>query len=126
VWQSFRAGLTGKLTQISMGFFNAPSGAATLDVFQGAGISGPILQTQPITLSQTAPAEFAIWAVNVPVVAGQIYTFRFTPTSDGTFPDPYGVASAQDSYGAGVLGFGSPAGSGPSEFDAVFCTYVTP
>jgi hypothetical protein len=126
VWQSFTAGLTGPLVEIDMGFFNDMSGNGTLRIYAGEGTTGAVLQTLnvPVVGITQPPVTWDNWTVNVPVVAGQIYTFELTPNPQ-TLPDPYGVAiGASNPYPRGVLGLNDPSGSQTTSFDTVFRTFV--
>jgi len=133
VWQSFTAGLSGTLTEIDMGFFNDISGDGTLQIFDGQGTSGTLLQTLVVpVIGITQPdVTWNYWTtVNVPVVAGQMYTFNFIPDA-ATLPNPYGVAlGAPDPYpgpppyAGGVMGENIPSANQTTNFDLVFRTYV--
>lgn len=128
VWQSFTVGTTGTLIGIDMGFFNNMSGQAQLQIFAGEGTAGMLLQTLSIpVIGLTQPGvTWNAWSVSVPVQAGLQYTFCITPNA-ATLPDPYGVAlGTSNPYSGGVLGVNDPSGSYPTNFDAVFRTYVTP
>lgn len=99
------------------------SGSAQLQIFSG---QGSLLQTLtvPVTGVTQAAVTWNAWMVNVPVQAGQQYTFCLTPNA-ATLPDPYGVAiGSPNPYAGGVLGVNDPSGSYPTNFDAVFRTYV--
>jgi hypothetical protein len=126
VWQSFTAGISGTLTQIDMGFFNDISGSGQLQILAGDGTSGQVLQTLTVPVhSVSAGVNWNSWLVNVPVQAGAVYTFNFTPDA-ATLPDPYGVAiGANNPYPGGVMGLNDPSGSYRTDFDLVFRTYVT-
>jgi PEP-CTERM motif len=126
VWQSFTAGTSGTLTQIHVGFFNTMSGDGQLQIFAGQGTAGPLLLTQQVLIfGMTKPdVTWNAWLVSVPIVAGQQYTFSFTP-NPLTVPDPYGVAvGARNPYAGGVLGLNDPSGSYTTNFDMVFQTHV--
>ncbi len=128
VWQSFTAGISGTLTEIDMGFFNNMSGRGQLQIFAGDGTGGAILQTLtvPVVGITQTPVTWNAWAVNVPVTAGQMYTFNLTP-DPATLPDPYGVAiGANNPYPGGVMGLNDPSGSYRTNFDIVFRTHVEP
>lgn len=128
VWQSFTPSVTGTLTAIGMGFFNAMSGDGQLQIFSGEGTTGTVLQTLvvPVFGRTQKAVTWNTWAVSVPVQAGQLYTFRLNPNAT-TLPDPYGVAiGAGNPYLDGVLGSEDPSGSHCGDFDAVFRIYVKP
>ncbi len=124
-WQSFTAGLSGTLTEIDMAFFTAMSGTALMQVRSGAGTQGAVLQTQTIAVTSANALTWDAWAVSVPVTTGAQYTFQITPNA-ANLPDPYGVALASGNlYSGGILGIDDPSGTYPTNFDAVFKTYVT-
>ena len=126
VWQSFTAGITGTLTQIDMGFFVEMTGSGQLQILAGDGTSGQVLQTLTVPVHAVATGiTFNSWTVSVPVQAGSVYTFNFTPNA-ATLPDPYGVAiGTGNPYPGGVMGLNDPSGSYRTDFDLVFRTYVT-
>ena len=125
IWQSFTVGISGILTEIDMGFFNDMSGSGLLEIFAGQGTTGQLLQAlvvPVIGITQT-PVTWNAWMVNVPVTAGSVYTFKFTPDA-ATLPDPYGVAIGFGNlYPGGGMGFGDPTNFEP-DFDMVFRTFV--
>ena len=126
VWQSFTPSVSGTLTEIDMGFFNDMSGSGQLQILLGDGSAGPVLQTLTVpVLGITQPeVTWNSWVVSVPVTAGSLYTFRFTPNA-ATLPDPYGVAiGAGNPYTRGVMGLDDPSGSYRTDFDLVFRTFV--
>ena len=127
VWQSFTAGVSGTLTQIDMGFFNDMSGDGVLRIYAGSGTAGALLQTLtvPVIGVTQSPVTWNSWTVDVPLTAGLQYAFELTP-NPSTLPDPYGVCvGAPDPYPGGALGINDPSGTYPTEFDAVFRTWVT-
>ena len=127
VWQSFTAGKTGTLSEIDMGFFNDMSGSGELQILQGSGTAGTVLQTLTVPVVGITQPEVTwnTWAVSVSVQAGLQYTFKLTPNA-ATLPDPYGVAiGAGNPYSGGVMGLDDPSGSYPTDFDLVFRTFVT-
>lgn len=126
VWQSFTPSISGILTEIDMGFFNDMSGSGQLIILSGDGTSGPVLQTLTVPVRGITQPEVTwnTWAVNVPVTAGSLYTFEFTPNA-ATLPDPYGVAiGVGNPYPRGVMGLDDPSGSYRTDFDLVFRTFV--
>ena len=125
IWQSFTPGISGTLTQIDMGFFNDMSGSGLLEIFAGQGTTGQLLQalTVPVIGITQTPVTWNAWMVDVPVTAGSVYTFKFTPDA-ATLPDPYGVAiGAGNPYPGGGMGFGDPTNFEP-DLDMVFRTFV--
>jgi hypothetical protein len=126
VWQSFSAGASGRLTRIEMGFFNRISGQAELRIYEGDGASGSRLQSANVVITATGNGNLCwnSWNVNVPVVAGRMYTFEIIPCAV-TMPDPYGVAiGANNPFPNGSLGVNDPSGSYRTDFDALFRTWV--
>ena len=127
VWQSFTPGVSGTLTEIDMGFFNDMSGSGQLQLLSGDGPAGPVLQTLtvPVRGITQSGVTWNPWAVSVPVTAGLLYTFRFTPNAT-TLPDPYGVAiGSSDPYPGGDMGLDYPSGSYRTNFDMVFRTCLS-
>lgn len=128
IWQSFTAGLSGRLTQIDMGFFNNMSGDGALQIIAGDGTAGAVLQTLnvPVVAYTNGQVSWNSWTVDAPSIAGQMYTFNFTP-NPATLPDPYGVCiGSPNPYPSGVMGLNDPSGSYRTDFDVCFRTYVTP
>jgi hypothetical protein len=126
VWQSFTPNVSGTLSEIDIGFFNDMSGSGQLQVRSGDGTAGQVLQTLTVpVLGITRPAvTWNAWTVSVPVTAGSLYTFEFTPNA-ATLPDPYGVAiGSGNPYARGSMGLDDPSGSYPTDNDLVFRTYV--
>lgn len=127
VWQSFTAGITGTLVEIDMGFFNAMSGYALLEVRAGDGSAGAVLASQRVPVTAVdGGVSWNAWTVSVPITAGELYTFEVTPEA-ATLPDPYGVCVAMSNpYPRGTMGLDDPSGSYRTDFDLVFKTYVSP
>jgi hypothetical protein len=139
-WQSFTAGITGRLTEVDLGFFaginrnggTSYTGTGTLRIFSGQGTGGTLLQTEAVNVSATssatyAPCDFNQFKTNVASVAGNMYTFDFTPTQGGGLPDPYGICVGTI-FGAGNS-MSSPYTRGmdgdSNLFSMDFKTYVT-
>lgn len=123
VFQSFTCGLSGTLVEVDLGVFNAINGQGTLQVFAGANNLGTVLQTVPVTISCASGNCFTNFATSVPVTAGQVYTFQFTPGAG--IPDPYGVlAQIPGNYSGGQFGLVDPSGTTYPGWDLVFKTYV--
>lgn len=126
VWQSFTAGNTGTLIQIDLGFFTEFSGDGTLEIFQGEGTTGSLLQSTGVTVESfdSPTPTMNSFTTNVSIVSGNQYTFNFIPNTI-TIPDPYGVAIANPGpYSGGALGINSSSGTTLTNFDAVFETTV--
>jgi hypothetical protein len=131
--QTFRAGITGTLSEIRVGFFNEISGMGSLRVYAGSSVSGvPVFAAQVnVTSTGVGVLNWNTWAVNCPVVAGSYYTFQFIPLA---MPQPFGLAiGVRDPYAFGALrqlgGLDQPitvGGPNAGEVDLVFETHVTP
>lgn len=121
VWQSFTAGVTGTLIRIDLGFFSNMSGSGQLQILEGEGINGMILQTLtvPMVCNSGLQLCWMKWKdINVQVTAGHQYTFNLIPNAD-SIPDPYKVAiRSGDPYPGGT--------STRSGSDFMFRTYVLP
>lgn len=123
-WQSFTAGITGTLTQLDLGFFTFINGVGTLEFYQGTGTNGTLLSSQVVPVYCGGGNCLISFTVTVPVIAGQGYTFNFTPGIG--IPDPYGVqVENPGSYGSGYFAIVDPSGTYPTAFDMVFKTHVT-
>jgi len=122
-FQTFTAGLTGTLVQIDMGVFNFINGVGTLIIYEGGDTTGIILQTTTVNVNCPAGNCFATFVVSAPVVAGQIYCFRFIPGAG--IPDPYGVQmEVPGTYAGGEFAIIDPSGVYFTGFDQVFRTFV--
>lgn len=121
-WQSFQAGITGTLTQIDQGYFNAMTGTATLKIYTGTGTGGTLLYSNGVTISGTGNfwVTFTI-SPGVAVTSGQSYTYEIVPIQGGGLPDPYGVqrGGPTDRYVNGTCEFGPG-------WDDVFKIWVCP
>lgn len=123
IWQSFTAGLSGTLTKIEMGFFTSINGEGILNIYSGEGISGTLLQTQKVAVSCGGGNCLLPFSVDVPVSAGNLYSFQFIPGKN--MPDPYGIQLADPGrYSRGVFGLVDPSGIYILNYDMVFQTYV--
>ncbi len=123
IFQSFTCGITGTLVEVDLGVFNAINGAGTLQIFAGANNLGTVLQTIPVTVTCASGNCLANFTTSVPVTAGQVYTFQFTPGAG--IPDPYGVsAEIPGNYSGGQFGLVDPSGTSYPGWDLVFKTFV--
>ena len=124
-WQSFTAGSSGLLAQLSVyGGAGNNSGAvaapALLEVFAGTGTAGTVLASQTFLLAgylnNTTPTTVSFVTPGT-VVAGQAYTFRVSLVNPA--PDVYGIASlcTNNCYAGGSM-------SNNAGFDANFQTLV--
>jgi hypothetical protein len=116
-WQSFTAGITGKLVQIDIGFFGFINGVGILSVYTGNGVGGTLLFYDTVTVycSNTPNAQILSFPVDAEVTAGLQYTLKFDP--DAGMPNPYGVQVEM----TGTYNGGSKDGT---NMDLVFKTYV--
>jgi hypothetical protein len=109
-----------------MGFFTNMSGFGELRIYEGDGTAGRVLQTLRVSVAGSAQPGMT-WnrrCVNLPVTGGRRYTFELRPDRN-TLPDPYGVAVGSPNLDpGGRLGLNDPSGSYPTEFNAVFRTWV--
>lgn len=113
-WQSFTAGIGGKLDHVDMYFSTVSCGSEILRIYSGEGTGGSLLYTGTIS----APAY--TWVSHTPITTivvtqGTKYTIRLTTsTCDGT---NWGSASNNPYSGgrADIL----------SEYDYMFRTYVS-
>lgn len=129
--QSFTPGRTGTLTGVSMGFYNAINGAATLNIYAGNTATGSpiatfsvtvisILSVDPTTSRRTLNMNH--WnGLTAPVTAGQRYCFELVPGAGMT--DPYAVAAATVAFTGGNGQVRDPTGSYVT-FPLVFQTRI--
>jgi hypothetical protein len=109
-----------------MGFFNDMQGIGVLELREGEGSTGPVLQSLvvPVVGHDGGGVSWNSWAVDVPVTAGATITWTFTPDAS-TLPDPYGVAiGSTNPYPGGVMALVDPSGTWITPFDVVFRTHV--
>ena len=122
IFQSFTCGITGTLSEIDMGVFNAINGIGVLKIYSGIDTTGTLLQTTPVSINCPSGNCFTNFPTSVSVTAGQVYTFRFIPGAG--IPDPYGVQlQSPGAYTGGQLGIISGGISYPGD-DIVFKTFV--
>jgi hypothetical protein len=109
-WQSFTAGLSGRLTRLGISF--AMTAGGTLRIYQGEGTGGQLLGTQsiPPTPLSLVSREYDLIS-DIQVTSGSTYTFRLTSAAN-VFWD---IAS-NNPYAGGRMD--NPA------FDCSFKTYV--
>ena len=110
-WQSFTAGVSAGLCQIDLMFCNSNNilhGAGTLKIYEGTGISGTLLATQPVMVDGRAyPKNTVFWqswklATVIALQQQQVYTFQFIPVQGGGLPDPYLIqVNTNDAYPGG-------------------------
>src|SRR5262245_38751732 len=78
VGQSFRAGISGILSLIEVGFFNKIDGVVTFMVYEGEGNLGPLLDSQTCRVVCNRDTLFPFFT-HAPITAGKLYTFLFMP-----------------------------------------------
>ena len=121
-WQSFTVGTTGILSKVSMQFYNSQA-TGTLYIYQGRGIGGTQLTSQPFSIATSGDlmADF-ILSNPVSVVSGVEYTMAFITTS-GTIWEAMG---GPNSYTAGATYIGNnPSSNSNTNWSILFRTYVS-
>ncbi len=115
-WQSFTAERSGNLVQVDVNHNGDPIGSGTLKIYEGEGVSGPLLHEQPVSGTASLWASYQL-TTGVAVTAGNQYTASF---SSG---DSYQLQlSGANPYPGGRMG-----GNGiSSAWDARFKTFVIP
>jgi hypothetical protein len=116
-WQSFTAGVTGKLSAIAVNrWWTSPETGYTLTIYAGDGTGGSVLYSDSnVTVGsglQTIPLSGG-----VNLVSGQVYTWRLTNSSSFTL-----VGYNWSSYSRGRGNWYPTA----DDQDYVFATYVQP
>ncbi|MCX6271870.1 MAG: HYR domain-containing protein [Bacteroidetes bacterium] len=121
VWQSFTAGISGKLDSLYLGvqspLIESPS-PGIISIYSGQGTGGTLLATQNVTF-QYGPFWFhQCFSFSSPaaLTAGNVYSYRLiVPSINVTWID---------------MGMGNPYASGRSNYDPdwdfVFKTYIQP
>ena len=123
IFQSFTCGVTGTLVEIDLGVFNYINGSGTLQLFAGPNNLGTLLQSTTVNVNCASGNCFTNFPTSIPVIAGQVYTFLFTPGNG--IPDPYGVlAQVPGNYSGGQFGLIDPSGTYYPGWDLTFKTYV--
>ncbi|MCX5691629.1 MAG: hypothetical protein NTV94_17865, partial [Planctomycetota bacterium] len=118
-WQSFTAGISGRLTAVTIQT-NGSSGtvAFTLNIYAGTGTGGTLLSSTPVSFNTSSPLN-AERKMLIPtggatvLTAGQVYTFQI---SGGPAWSGYGADANR--YAGGVNSIGA-------SFDAYFKTHIT-
>ncbi|MFO0375665.1 MAG: hypothetical protein ACK51N_01320, partial [bacterium] len=118
-WQSFTAGLTGRLSGVRLRV-SSPQGnvesPGTIQIYAGEGTSGQLLATQQVTYPVGVALRQFDFSAPVDVTAGSVYTIRF---SAPTVPIAWVHLSTANPYAGGRMSFNS-------SWDAVFETLVRP
>jgi hypothetical protein len=122
LWQSFTAGATGALSKITFLFYNCQA-SGTLKIFQGTGINGTLLSSQPFTINTSGAFDLL---VNFPlqnpvnIQSGTVYTFAFI-TSSGTI-----WGGTTNDYSRGVSYYGNtPSSNSNTSENLYFKTYIS-
>jgi len=114
--QSFTAGATGNLDKLELNVdLLFTPGNVVLNIYAGNGIAGTLLSTQTVTIS--ASGLLSIVIPNVPVVAGNVYTFNFPTASMNAY-----VSMTGDTYPGGAW---YNSGTMYTSYDVAFKTYVS-
>ena len=81
-WQSFTAGITGRLVSIDLGLsspINGSSSPGTIRIYAGEGTSGTLLTTQEVTFQDiNFSYQQFIFTTPPTLTAGNLYTIRFS------------------------------------------------
>lgn len=124
-WQSFTAGITGKLTQVDLFKNGCETYSFTLNIYAGTGNGGALLYSNTYNFNTCSVwINMAIPIGSAPnVVAGSVYTIELVMISSSSgsplgFTAHTGNAYPNGSYFSNV--YGSPA-----NWDLNFKTYVT-
>jgi hypothetical protein len=114
--QSFTAAVTGNLDKLELqvAILFTP-GNVVLNIYAGQGIGGTLLSTQTVNIN--ANGTLSIPIANVPVVAGNVYTFNFQTASMNAY-----VWMTNDTYPGGGW---YNSGTMYTSYDVAFKTYVT-
>lgn len=104
LWQSYTAGITGKLVGIGMNLFGA-IGSADLNIYAGTGVEGTLLSTLHLSgVSGSATMAALTLGLDVAQTAGDVYTFSLEnlhcAAGDGACG--YRVSWRTDAYAGGV------------------------
>ena len=84
-WQSFRAGISGKLSSIDLGFYNKSDdiffiGKSHLRLYTGSGINtSNIIHSSSIDVAISPGLIYNKFNINVDIVANQVYTVGYFP-----------------------------------------------
>jgi hypothetical protein len=114
--QSFTAGITGRLSGITVKKTYGSGGTYTLKIYAGEGTAGSILYNQQINFSgNNADYNFTVTGVNI--VSGNKYTFQLV--GSGTIY----LGGGNDSYSGGVF---YENGTAQTYEDMYFKTLVIP
>ena len=117
-FQSFTAGLTGKLTRVDLRLHSGIPGqpqTATVEIYSGRGVGGQLLTSQSVVfqdISNVFQEVLFTWPPDV--VAGQQYTIRFY------VPSPQVLSGIALNQNNGYIGGSSNYGG----WDYLFKTYV--
>jgi hypothetical protein len=114
--QSFTAGISGNFDKLTIDVFEVYTpGNTVLNIYEGSGTGGTLLSTQTVNFSTVGLLSIPI--ANVPVVAGQVYTFNFQSATMEAY-----VRMSPDNYPGGTYWANNSMFGG---YDMAFKTYVT-
>jgi hypothetical protein len=120
VWQSFTAGISGRLVQVGLGHWTMPGGSntsGTVSIYTGEGTSGTLLATTSVTFSNVIGLQLFPIPSGPQVAAGNQYTFRCM--IPGAPSVAWVLVDTTNPYAGGRAVSGAT-------FDYVFQTYVVP
>ncbi len=128
VGQSFVADVSGPLAQLKVEI-NVPFAATTVDlsIYSGAGDSGALLGTLPLTFSNSFIGEYTIntSSLNINMVQGSSYTIVFKNATPNTFSWMYTSGNLY-ANGDSFLSTNASPFSVITGVDMVFKTFVIP
>jgi hypothetical protein len=120
VWQSFTAGISGRLMQVGLGHWSTPGASntsGTISIYTGEGTSGTLLATTSVTFSNAIGLQLFPIPSAPQVAAGNQYTFRCMIPGAPNFA--WVLVDTSDPYAGGRALSGAT-------YDYVFRTYVVP
>jgi len=114
-WQSFTAGITGKLTRIEIYYQDNISDTLTVNIYSGEGTGGALLHSDSMSVKSGFSWNWLYLSTPIEIFADEKYTLEVEPgiSSFGTWA--YGV---EDVYKGGRANL-------DSQYDFAFRTYVT-
>jgi gliding motility-associated-like protein len=119
-WQSFTAGITGKLSLVQFQTNSCPAYTYTFTIYAGAGTGGSVLYsgifTNPGICNNWCPTNIPIGSAPN-VSSGSQYTFRVQSSALGRM-----VANTSNGYGGGS--YYSDVYGSQANWDCMFQTYV--
>jgi hypothetical protein len=118
-WQSFTAGVTGKMTRLDV-YFGRAATAATFNfsIHEGEGVGGTLLYQQNVAGGPWMSWKAYTLSTSIDITKGTKYTWRF----QGKVPSPYSgtcLVGGDDNYAGGRSDYSTSR-------DFSFKTYVKP